>query len=292
MIAAGDVQSVFTASQFVVSGAMALLTVGAVYLGWPPLKAVILDQEKRFDLILRRRLLLDVTPRVATILTAIAMLGLALIFYAGSGSLLGACIGLALGAALPSVAMKMLAHQRLTKLEDQLVSGIQTLGSGVRAGLNLVQAMQLVARDGPVPLRQEFAHMLREYEFGISLDEAMDNAADRIGSGDFRLLFAALQTHRERGGDLGETLDRIAASIREIQRLENRIKALTAQGRATARWLGAMPLIVILILYFLVDSTSVRMLFADSIGKVMILAMLVLNVVGFLWVRKVVSVDV
>ena len=292
MIAAGDVQSVSMLSQTIASGAMWLLTGGAVYLGWPPLRAVILQQEKRFDLVLRRRLLLDVTPRTATILTAIAMLGLALIFYAGTRSLLGGCLGIAAGAALPSVAMKMLAWKRLTKLEDQLVSGIQTLASGVRAGLNLVQAMQLVAREGPIPLRQEFAHLLREYEYGISLEEAMDNAADRIGSGDFRLLFAALQTHRQRGGDLGETLDRIAASIREIQRLENRIKALTAQGRAQARWLGAMPVASMLILYFLVDAASVQLLFADNIGKMMILAMIVLNVVGFLWVRKVVSVDV
>ena len=120
----------------------------------------------------------------------------------------------------------------------------------------------------------------------------MANASQRIGSGDYRLLLAALHTHRERGGDLGETLDRIAASIREIQRLENRVKALTAQGRATARWLGAMPLVVVLILYFLVDPSGVKSLFAESLGKVIILGIIVLNVIGFLWIRKIVSVDI
>jgi tight adherence protein B len=206
-------------------------------------------------------------------------------------SLLGMAAGALLGVFLPGVVMKMLRRRRLNRLEAQLVNGIQTLASGVRAGLNLVQSMELVARDGPIPLRQEFAHMLREYEYGVSLEDAMNNAALRIGSGDFRLLFAALLTHRERGGDLGETLDRIAESIREIQRLENRVKTLTAQGRATARWLGAMPGVVLVILYFIVQD-DVKRLFVEDVGKLLLLIIVVLNVLGFLWIRKIVSIDV
>ena len=162
----------------------------------------------------------------------------------------------------------------------------------MRAGLNLVQSMQLLAQDGPPPLRQEIAHLLREYEYGVPLEGAMDSAAARIGSGDYRLLFAALQTHRERGGDLGETLDRIGDSIREIQRLENRIKTLTAEGRATARWLGAMPLVVMAIIYFLVSPEGVVAMFSEGLGKLMILAIVALNLVGFLWIRKIVNVDI
>jgi len=188
--------------------------------------------------------------------------------------------------------LKLLRIRRLDRLELQLVGGIQTLASGVRAGLNLVQSMELVARDGPIPLRQEFRHLLREYEYGVPLEEAMDNAATRIGSGDFRLLFAALQTHRERGGNLGETLDRIGESIREIQRLEGRVKTLTAQGRATARWLGAMPVVILLILYFFVDDTGVMTLFVEDLGKLILLAIVVLNVLGFLWIKKIVTIDI
>jgi len=264
---------------------------GAAYVGWAPLRALIARQEHQFDSVLRGRLLLDVSPRAATIVTGVVAAAMALILYALSGSAVGALIGVGAALLLPTLVMRYLAARRLRRLEDQLVAGIQTLASGVRAGLNLIQAMQLVARDGPVPLRQEFAHLLREYEYGVPLEEAMDNASDRIGSGDFGLLFAALRTHRERGGDLGETLDRIAASIREIQRLESRVKALTAQGRATARFLGATPGLVFLVLY-LIWGQAVREMFTDSIGKVAILAIIVLNVIGFLWIRKIVSLDI
>jgi Flp pilus assembly protein TadB len=176
-------------------------------------------------------------------------------------------------------------------LEEQLVGGVQTLASGVRAGLNLVQSMEMIARDAPAPLSQEFAHLLREYEYGVSLEDAMSNAARRVGLPDFRLLFAALHTHRERGGDLGETLDRIAESIREIQRLESRVRTLTAQGRATARWLGAMPAVVMAILY-VIDSSGVVMLFTANVGKMLLALVIVLNLIGFLWIRKIMAIDI
>ena len=73
---------------------------------------------------------------------------------------------------------------------------------------------------------------------------------------------------------------------------ENRVKALTAQGRATARWLGAMPIVVLLILNFIMGDQPIKQLFADSLGKLIILAIVVLNVVGFLWIRKIVSLDI
>jgi tight adherence protein B len=263
----------------------------AVYIGLRPLKAWILRREHEYDLILRRALLLDIPPRMVTAGTGMTMLVLGFVGYAVTRGVFGVLIGGAVGVFLPHALVRYLRRRRLNRLEQQLVGGIQTLASGVRAGLNLVQSMGLVGRDGPVPLRQEFAHLLREYEYGISLDEAMRNAADRIGSSDFRLLFAALHTHRERGGDLGETLDRIADSIREIQRLESRVKTLTAQGRATARWLGAMPAVIVGILYF-IDPAGVQKLFVEPMGKLIVVGIVLLNVLGFLWIRKTVAIDI
>ena len=290
ILAAADAQQA-DLTLIATSAGVFLAAAGAVLLGARPLADLVRRQERQFDTVLRGSLLLDVSPRAATVLSACGMVLLAAILYMMTGSGLGGLIGLAAGALLPSLAMRHLRRRRLDKLDDQLVGGIQTLASGVRAGLNLVQAMELAARDGPIPLKQEFAHLLREYEYGVSLEDAMHGAAARIGSGDFRLLFAALQTHRERGGNLGETLDRIASSIREIQRLEGRTRALTAQGRATARWLGAMPVVVLAVLYFLVDAAGVRSLFQDGIGRLIVLAIVGLNVIGFLWVRKIVSLD-
>jgi len=268
-----------------------VLTTAAVFVGLRPLREAIRRREREYDLIFRRALLLDISPRLITMGTALVMLVLGFMGYAITRGPLGAGIGGAVGVFLPHAMVRYLRRRRLRKLEDQLVSGIQTLASGVRAGLNLVQSLTLVARDGPSPLRQEFTHLCREYEYGVSLDEAMVNAAERIGSSDFRLLFAALHTHRERGGDLGETLDRIADSIREIQRLEKQVQTLTAQGRATARWLGAMPLVILLILYSF-DSQGVTKLFTEPVGNLILAIIIVLNILGFLWIKKTISIDI
>ena len=279
------------ALQLAASAIVFLAAGSAVLLGGGPLLAVIRRREQRYGAVLRYNLLLDVSDRSVTALTGLAMFMLAALAYLALRSVLAVVIALAVGAMLPPLIIRLLRKRRLDRLDEQLVGGIQTLASGVRAGLNLVQSMEMIARDGAVPLRQEFAHLLREYEYGMPLEEAMSHAADRIGSGDFRLLFAALLTHRERGGDLGETLDRIAESIREIQRLENRVRTLTAQGRASARWMGIMPL-VLLGIYYLIEPNGVRQLFIDDLGKLILLAMATMNVVGFLWVKEVVSIDI
>ena len=275
-----------------VSAALFVLMFAAGLVGYKPVSYLLRRQEKAYEQALRYKLLIDIPPRTVTVLSALAMAVLAVLGYLATFSMMGALLGVAIGAASPRLILWWLRKRRLEKLEDQLVTGIQTLASGVRAGLNLVQSMQILARDGPPPLRQEIAHLLREYEYGIPLEEAMENAAVRIGSGDYRLLFAALQTHRERGGDLGETLDDIGNSIREIQRLENRVKTLTAEGRVTARWLGLMPVVVMAVIFFFVSPEGVRALFLDPLGKFIILIIIALNLAGFLWIRKIVNVDV
>lgn len=266
-------------------------TVAAVWLGWRPWRDLILRREGEYERIFRRALLLEIPPRLVTIATGMTMATLGIVGYAIVPHVLAVLAMGAVGFFLPHALVRYLRRRRLNRLENQLVSGIQTLASGVRAGLNLVQSLAMVARDGPDPIRQEFAHLVREYEYGVSLDEAMRNASERIGSGDFRLLFAAVHTHRERGGDLGQTLDRIAESVREIQRLESRVKTLTAQGRATARWLGMMPLVVTGILYF-IDSDGVMKFFTEPLGGLIVAAIIVLNVLGFLWIRKTVAIDI
>ena len=267
-------------------------TAVTVYLGSGPVIALIRWQEQQYDQVLRRQLLTSISPRLAIVMTGVLMALLAIMGYVVTNGFVGAVIGGAIGAFAPPMVVKAMRKRRLAKLEDQIVSGVQTLASGVRAGLNLVQSMGIVARDGPIPLRQEFTHLLREYEFGLGLADAMNNAVERIGSSDFRLLFSALQTHRERGGDLGETLDRIAESIREIQRLEKRVETLTAQGRATASALGIMPIVVLLLLYFLISKEGVMALFYTGMGKMLLVAIAALNVIGFLWIKKIVSVDI
>ncbi len=265
---------------------------GVVFFWWEPLKRHLRRREATYELVLRGRLLMDVRPRSVTVGTFVVMGVLAITGYALFHNVLVAAAFGAAGALLPWLLLRYLKRRRLYKLEDQLVDGIQTLSSGVRAGLNLIQAMQLLGDSGVRPISDEFAHLIREYEHGVPVERAMRNAVARIQSSNYRLLFSALLTHRERGGDLGETLDRIADSIREIRRLEKRIETLTAPGRAAARWMGVMPAVILAIVYFFIDDEGVRMLWTEDWGKVILAGIIFLNVVGFLWIRRIVAIDI
>jgi tight adherence protein B len=286
MLASGLLEMQIATTVFIFLG-----TFTAFAMGYEPMRSVIGWQMAQFDRVLRKQLLMTVTPRAAMTVTICGVVLFSLVGYL-MGGWVATILCMVASAFAPYLVLTVLRSRHLAKLEMQLVPGVQTIASGVRAGLNLVQAMELVAKDAAEPMRSEFAHMLQEYEFGMGLEDAMAKASERIGSSDYRLLFSALLTHRQRGGDLGETLDRISESIREIQRLEKQVIALTAQGRATARMMGILPMVVLLIMYFLISPEQVTALFTETLGRIMLLIMATLNLIGFLWVRKIMQVDI
>lgn len=267
----------------------ALLLLGVC--GWPWARRKLREQERWYQRVLVHQLLIDIDPKLAVWLAQGLMVACALAGYLMADSVLFLVLGAALGVILPTVILKHLEQRRAQRLERQLVDGITTLASGVRAGLNLVQAFELLVRNATGPIRQEFSQMLREYQMGLDITHAMRNAAGRIGSGNYRLLFTALEMHRQRGGDMAQSLDRISDSIREIQRLEGKLDALTAQGRAQAWMMAVMPVAFFLILYA-IDREGTMLMLTEPLGRVILLVACALMVAAYMWIRKIMAVDI
>jgi len=247
--------------------------------------------EARIDEILGEMFMFSITPRMVTFLSgaflAVCVFGPWLLF----GSLLGGLIGAVVGGAVPIFIIWQMVKRRRSALETQLLDGLITLANGMRAGLNLGQAIDLIEQHGDKPLSQEFGLVNREVEHGTSIDVALDNAGRRLRSHNYRLLFAAMKTTRIRGGNMPETLDRLGESLREIIRLEEKVKAQTAQGRTSAIFMGVMPLVVLGI-YYVIDHEGMSLLFTEWQGHLVLLVVLILNLWGFLWIRRVVSFDI
>jgi tight adherence protein B len=277
--------------QILLSGLTLLSTYMLVRYGWELVARWVREQIARYDRVLRHQLLLDIDPRLAfgAVVGLVVVLGLCT--AAVLGNWLWFIVGGAVGAFLPTMIVRHLETKRKQRLERQLVDGVMALASGVRAGLNLIQAMELLVTNAIGPIKQEFAQLLREYQMGLELNQAMRNASNRIGLSNYRLLFTAIEMHRLRGGDTGESLDRIAESIREIQRLEGKLDALTAQGRTQARMMAAMPLLIMGIFY-MIDPEGVGMLFTEPMGRLVLLIAAALILCGFLWIRRIMAVDI
>ncbi|MGB2754709.1 MAG: type II secretion system F family protein [Phycisphaerae bacterium] len=287
-------------------GSLAAITIltaasafGAVLSLRPWVGRIVERQEAEFHQALVELFLFDVTVRQLTYVSVGGSLLVGAFFTlvathwdaGGLALALAFTVGLVLGFWIPRGVIFVLQRRRRDKLNQQLVDGLVTLANGMRAGLNLVQSMRLIEQNAQPPISQEFGLMLREFEHGASVDEVLRRASVRIHLHHYQLLFAAMETARMRGGNLPETLDRLSESLREIMRLEEKVQSLTAQNRMSARMMGFMPLVVAGI-YYMIEPTWVETLLYDQWGLLLLTIAGVLNIAGFLWIRKIVTFEI
>lgn len=273
-----------------ISALLLVSVFGMVLLGAPLVRRRVRRRETRYGETLNELFLFSVTPR-SLVWASVMSAGVAGLLV---GLAFGPLWGLAaawLASFVPALVLHYMLHRRRSRLNTQLVDGILALSNSVKAGLTLVDAIRLVEENAPDPTSQEFGLILREYEHGVTLEECLDRAALRLTNPSHKLVFAALKTSRERGGDLGDTLDRISESVREIHRLEDRVRTLTAQGRLAVKMMLILPIFIAMILY-MIDPEGIVLLFTDPVGHILLTIIVLLDVLGLLWIRRIVHIDI
>lgn len=183
-------------------------------------------------------------------------------------------------------------ERRRMQIEDQLADAMVSLASAIKAGLSLGQAIEILADQCPRPICEEFRQMVGEYQMGKPLERVLIETRDRLKSENFALFAAAMQASRESGGRLNETVERIAHSVMELQRLERKIFSETAQARTSAVYMALAPIVVMLMYYFFIDPLNTERLFTTVPGQLILCASLVLNVVAYLWARAILNADI
>ncbi|MGH2679887.1 MAG: type II secretion system F family protein [Actinomycetota bacterium] len=204
--------------------------------------------------------------------------------------LLAGVIGL-LGLALPTVVLRMSLGRRSDKMREQLPDVLTIMASSLRAGHSFLQSLDTVAREIPAPANVEFQRLVAEIRLGRPAEDALEALADRIGSSDFRWAVLAVNIQREVGGNLAEILDNVSDTLRERATMRRQIKVLTAEGRLSAWVLALLPFAIALYM-FAVNPEYITLLFTTQIGLFMLGTAAVLLVLGVLWMRKIVNIDV
>lgn len=184
------------------------------------------------------------------------------------------------------------AHLRRQLIDDQMADAMVSLASAIRAGLSLPQSLEILANQSPRPISQEFQQIVGEYQMGKTMEKCLDEARERLRSENFALFAAAMQASRSSGGRLNETVERIAVSVREMQRLERKIQADTSQARTSAFYMALVPIAILAIYYFVVDPESTARLFTSVLGQIFLCTSLVLNLVAYLWARQILNPDI
>jgi tight adherence protein B len=141
--------------------------------------------------------------------------------------------------------------KRLVHFNEQLADMLNLMVNGLRAGYSTTQAMEVVSKELPAPISDEFRRVVQEMQLGVSMEKALDNLLRRIPSDDLDLVITSINVQRESGGNLAEILDTISYTIRDRVRIKGEIRVLTSQVMYSGRFLSLLPIIVMGILYLL-----------------------------------------
>jgi len=201
-----------------------------------------------------------------------------------------AVAGLIFGGSLPLLWIKWRHGRRLSAFRAQLPDTIALLASTVRAGHSLLQAFEQVARESLEPTRSAIDQVVREIGVGASQSEAIERLAARFPSEDLDLIVASINVQHEVGGSLAQSLDDMSETLRERQRIEGDIRALTAQQRYSAYVLALLPIFVAVALFF-ISRDYIELLFEGTLRFAAIAAGLMIAL-GFMLMRKIATIDV
>jgi tight adherence protein B len=203
-------------------------------------------------------------------------------------------VGLLVGATvafIPYGWVRSKKTKRMNQFSEQLPDALDLMTSALRAGLSFPAALQLVAQESPEPLAQEFAVTFDEQNLGLDMREALTNLTDRVDSLDLKFFVTAVIIQRETGGNLAEIMESIARIIRERFRILGDVKARTAHGRLTGMILSVLP-IALAIIFSIIAPKYMVTFFRDPAGQVLLMLCLALQIMGYIWIRRVIQIKV
>ena len=200
-------------------------------------------------------------------------------------------IGAAACFPIPRAILKQMKKKRLQKFNEQLEDALLSISGSLKAGFSILQALDLIASENRPPISYEFTVLMQELRLGVPFDEALEKMAKRVGSQDFELVSVAICTARQTGGELTGVLERLAAVIRERVRIQQKLIAMTAQGRLQAYMIGAMPFLLLFAMSK-VAPDMMRPFFNSIVGIIVICGAVLLVLAGFFTIRKITTIDI
>ncbi|MBR6635699.1 MAG: type II secretion system F family protein, partial [Clostridia bacterium] len=196
----------------------------------------------------------------------------------------------AVGAFLPIIFIKIKKENRRKAFEAQLGDTLIMMCNGLKSGFSFQQTMENVASDMPAPIGMEFGRVCNEIRYGATMEEALNNMAERVKSADLMLVVSAVLIQRTTGGNLSEILSTISETIRDRIKIKGEISSITAQGRMSGIIIGSLPIGIAVIL-MVINPEYMSTFFTTTAGNIMLSVSVIMEILGFLAIRKVVTIE-
>ncbi|MDD5500972.1 MAG: type II secretion system F family protein [Candidatus Omnitrophica bacterium] len=193
-------------------------------------------------------------------------------------------LGVIVGVAIPNFILKARYKARISKFNDQLLDAINMLSSCIKGGLSLLQGLEVLVEEMPVPMNQELGLVVRENKMGIPLEECLKRLEKRMNIDELGLVVNALLVARETGGELPKVFSRLTVTIRDNRKLRESIKTLTLQGRMQGAIMSFLP-IVFVVWVLSVNKHHFDIMLNSDLGRMLIIIAVVLQVVGMVLIK-------
>lgn len=203
----------------------------------------------------------------------------------------GFVAGIGAGSALPSLIAARRRRRNAELLERQVAEVAESAALAVRSGLSILQALQFTAGEVSDPAKTSVYELVRSTELGTPLDRALRRWAKEVGTAEAGLLVLVLSVHVRSGGDLAGALDEVAKTIRHRISVKRELKAMSAQGRISGAILGSLPIAFFLVLAA-TSRSEIAPVYRSAAGATMVTAGLVLEFVAYLWIRRLLRVEI
>jgi tight adherence protein B len=191
----------------------------------------------------------------------------------------------------PILTLEMRRKRRLRKFEMQLPDVLNLLAGSMRAGFSFNQGLEAVAEEASEPARRELQRVFTESRLGRPVEDALEESANRMYSVDLMWAVMAIRIQREVGGNLAELLDTVARTMTERERLKREILSLTAEGRLSGWVLGIFPPAFAVVL-FVIQPDYMKTLFESPLGITAVIVSAIMAMVGFVWLRRIMAIEV
>ena len=195
------------------------------------------------------------------------------------------------GFLLPFGILNYKRGKRQRKFEEEFPEALDLISRALKAGHAFATGLKMVADEMAEPVGPEFRKTFDEQNFGLPLKDALDNLTQRVPIIDVRFFATAVLIQRETGGNLSEILENLAHVVRERFKILRQVRVYTAHGRMTGYVLLALPAVLCIALAF-INPDHMNLLFRERMGQMLLMTAVVMQTIGFIWIRQVVKIEV
>jgi tight adherence protein B len=234
---------------------------------------------------------LDITPRAFWMMSLVSGVVVAACIWLSAPSLpvfvpmLGFFVG---GLGLPRWLLARLTRRRQARFIDEFANAIDVIVRGVKSGLPLPECLGIIARESPDPVGTEFTELVEQQRVGVPLNEAFERMMTRMPLAEVRFFAIVIAIQQQAGGNLSEALGNLSGVLRDRKRLQAKVRALSAEAKASAAVLGALPFVVMILVYITTPS-YITILWTTKFGQFLLVCGAVWMTIGVLVMRKMIN---